>query len=326
MPRPISLDGIAHFMTVAETGSFRAAGARLGISPSAVSQAVRALETRLGVVLLSRSTRSVALTEAGARYLDRVAPAMADLTAAQDEVGEAALRPSGKLRLNVQRGAHLVILQPILADFLAAYPDIDVECVVDYRIPDLVSERFDAGLRFGDIIEKDMIAVTVGPPLQAHVLASPDYLAKRGSPTHPTDLLHHDCIGYRFMPSGLVERWEFIKGEERFDLTVEGRVIFNDSLMLVQAALDGLGITYMVNGYVDPLIGQGRLVRVLADWSPPLAGFKLYFPERHRLQPKLRALIEFLKARRSVATLDAVPFELSVSQAHSASPRASQDV
>ncbi len=299
MARPISLDGIAHFMTVAQTGSFRAAGARLGISPSAVSQAIRALEARLGVVLLSRSTRSVALTEAGARYLDMIAPAMADLAAAQDEVGEATQRPSGKLRLNVQRGAHITILQPILADFLEAYPDIDVEAVIDYGIPDLVSERFDAGIRFGDIIEKDMIGIAVGPPFQAHVLASPAYLAKYGAPAHPTDLLQHNCIGYRFMPSGLVERWEFIKGDERFDLTINGRLIFNDSTMLVQAALDGLGITYMVNGYVDQLIEQGWLVRVLADWSPPLAGFKLYFPERHRMQPKLRALIDFLKDRRT---------------------------
>jgi DNA-binding transcriptional LysR family regulator len=307
MERPISLDGIAHFMTVADTGSFTAAGARLGISPSAVSQAVRALESRLGVVLLSRSTRSVALTEAGARYLGMVAPAMADLAAAQAKVGEGALRPSGKLRLNVQRGAHILILQPILADFLEAYPDIDVEVAIDYRIPDLVSERFDAGIRFGDIIEKDMIGVAVGPAFQAHVLASPAYLAKHGTPEHPTDLMHHDCIGYRFIPSGLVERWEFIKGDERFDLTVNGRLIFNDSMMLVQAALDGLGVTYMVNGYVDQLIGQGRLVRVLADWSPPLAGFKLYFPERHRMQPKLRALIDFLKDRRTLSNPDTGP-------------------
>jgi DNA-binding transcriptional LysR family regulator len=298
MERPVSLDGIAHFMAVAETGSFKAASVRLGISPSAVSQAIRGLEARLGVVLLSRSTRSVALTEAGTRYLDMVRPAMADLAAAQDKAGETALRPSGKLRLNVQRGAHILILQPILADFLEAYPDIDVEAVIDFRIPDLVSEHFDAGIRFGDIIEKDMIGVAVGPPLQAYVLASPAYLAKNGTPEHPTDLMKHNCIGYRFMPSGAVERWEFIKGNERFYLTVNGRLIFNDSMMLVQAALDGLGITYMVNGIVDPLIEQGRLVRVLAEWSPPLAGFKLYFPERHRMQPKLRALIDFLKDRR----------------------------
>jgi DNA-binding transcriptional LysR family regulator len=301
MSRPISLDGIAHFMTVAETGSFTTAGARLGISPSAVSQAVRALEARLGVALLSRSTRSVALTEAGTRYLDMVAPAMADLAAAQDKVGAAALRPSGKLRLNVQRGAHILILRPILAEFLEEYPDIDVEVAIDYRIPDLVAERFDAGIRFGDIIEKDMIGISVGPTFQAHVLASPAYLDKHGTPEHPTDLMNHDCIGYRFMPSGMVERWEFIKGDERFDLTVNGRLIFNDSMMLVQAALDGLGVTYMVNGYVDELIGRGRLVRVLADWSPPLAGFKLYFPERHRMQPKLRALIDFLRDRRTLS-------------------------
>ena len=318
MKRLISLDGIAHFMTVAETGSFRAAGTRLGISPSAVSQAVRALEARLGVVLLSRSTRSVALTEAGKRYLDMIAPAMADLAAAQEKVGEAALRPSGTLRLNVQRGAHMLILQPILADFLAAYPDVDIEAVIDYGIPDLVSEHFDAGIRFGDIIEKDMIGIAVGPPLQAHVLASPGYLRKYGTPEHPTDLMRHNCIRYRFMPSGLIERWEFIKGNERLSLTVHGRLIFNDSMMLVQAALDGLGITYMVNGNVDQLMEQGRLVRVLADWSPPLAGFKLYFPERHRTEPKLRALIDFLKDRRAKSKSDSdSAFGLSIREAPS---------
>lgn len=299
MAQPISLDGIVHFMTVAETGSFTAAGVRLGISPSAVSQAVRALEARLGIALFSRSTRSVALTEAGMRYLDMVAPAMADLAAAADKVGEAALRPSGKLRLNAQRAAHIMILQPILPSFLEAYPEIDVEVVIDYRTPDLVLERFDAGIRFGDIIDKDMIGIAVGPALQAHVLASPTYLARYGTPKHPTDLMNHNCIGYRFMPSGLVERWEFMKAGERFDLAVNGRLIFNDSTMLVQAALDGLGVTYMINGYVDRFVEQGRLVRILADWSPPLAGFKLYFPGRHRMQPKLRALIDFLKDQRT---------------------------
>ena len=190
-----------------------------------------------------------------------------------------------------------MILQPILRDFLEAFPDIDVEVVIDNGLPDLVSERFDAGIRFGDIIEKDMIGIAVGPPIQAHVLASPAYLEKHGTPGHPTDLLRHNCIGYRFMPSGKVERWEFMKGRERLDLTISGRLIFNDSMLLVQAALDGLGVTYMINGYVDPLIGDGRLVRVLADWSPNMPGFKLYFPERHRSQPKLRALIDFLSRR-----------------------------
>jgi DNA-binding transcriptional LysR family regulator len=169
-------------------------------------------------------------------------------------------------------------------------------------------------LRFGDIIEKDMIGIAVGPALQAHVLASPAYLAEHGTPEHPTDLMKHNCIRYRFMPSGLIERWEFIKANERFDLTVHGRLIFNDSMMLVQAALDGLGITYMVNGWVDQLIEHGRLVRVLADWSPPLAGFKLYFPERHRTQPKLRALIDFLTDRRTRSKSGTNSFGFSIGE------------
>lgn len=292
------LDGLVQFISVAELGSFSAAANRLGISPSAVSQAVRALEQRLGVALFNRSTRSVALTEAGARYLELVSPALREVQAAEEEVGQAAARPKGKLRLNVLRGAHMVVLQPILSRFLRAYPEIDVEVVIDVGLADVVREGFDAGIRFGDVVERDMVGINVGPPLMAHILAAPGYLATREIPMHPLDLMAHDCIGFRHIPTGLVERWEFAKDGETFELAVKGRLIFNDSAALVQAALDGLGVIYMINGYVERFIEEGRLVRLLADWSPPLAGFVLYYPSRRQMPRKLRALVDFIRTDR----------------------------
>jgi DNA-binding transcriptional LysR family regulator len=308
MAGALNLDGIPHFLAVAETGSFTAAAARFGVSPSAVSQAVRLLEHRLGTALFNRSTRSVALTEAGARYLELVTPAIAELAAAQDEIGEAAVRPRGKLRIIAQRAAHMMVVQPLLGEFLAAYPEIDVEVVIDFGVNDMVMEGFDAGIRFGDIVEKDMVGIDIGPALSAHVLASPSYLSARDMPAHPNDLLRHDCIGYRVMPSGLIERWEFVKGNERLNLAITGRLIFNDSASLTQAALDGLGITYMINGYVDRFIDQGRLVRLLEPWSPDLARFRLYYPDRRRVPPKLRAFIDFLQrhGRRAKAITEVV--------------------
>jgi DNA-binding transcriptional LysR family regulator len=162
----------------------------------------------------------------------------------------------------------------------------------------VVREGFDAGIRFGDVVARDMIGINVGPPLSAHILASPDYLARRGVPRHPRDLLDHDCVGFRHQPSGQIERWEFARDGETLDLAVTGRLVFNDSALLVQAALDGLGIVYMINGYIERFLNDGLLVRLLADWSPPLAGFTLYYPDRQRVPRKLRALIDFLKTER----------------------------
>ncbi|WP_158803033.1 MULTISPECIES: LysR family transcriptional regulator [unclassified Acidisoma] len=300
--RSYSFDGLPHFLAVAELGSFAAAAQSLGVSPSAVSQAVRGLEQRLGARLFNRTTRSVALTEAGARYLERVSPALQDITAAEEEIGSAARRPQGKLRLNVLRAGHMIVLQPILRRFLDAYPEIDLEIVVEAGMVDVVREGFDAGIRFGDVVARDMIGVSVGPPLTAHILAAPDYLAARGVPKHPRDLLTHDCICFRHRPSGMIERWDFARGGETLSLTVTGRLVFNDSAVLVQSALDGLGIVYMINGYIERFLADGRLVRLLADWSPPLAGFKLYYPDRQRVPRKLRALIDFLRTDLAAET------------------------
>lgn len=289
------LDGLVAFLSVAEHQSFSSAAVRLGVSPSAVSQSIRNLEQRLGVVLFNRTTRSVSLTEIGAQYLERVGPSLRELLTAAEEIGDANGEPSGLLRLNVPRAGLVIVLQPILREFLALYPKINIEVALDNRLVDIVGSGFDAGIRFGDLVEKDMVAVRVGPPIRAFIVAAPDYLDRRGIPAHPHDLLEHDCIGFRQASSGQVERWEFVRGQERLELAVSGRLILNDSAAIVQAALDGLGIAYMINGYMERLIEEGRLVRFLEDWSPELAGLTLYYADRRRVPQKLRVFIDFLR-------------------------------
>jgi DNA-binding transcriptional LysR family regulator len=293
--RQDQLDGLVTFLCVAELSSFSAAAVRLGVSPSAVSQSVRNLEQRLGVPLFNRTTRSVSLTEVGERYLQRVGPAVQELTSASEELDAATDRPAGLLRLNVPRAAHMIVLQPILRRFLDAYPEVDLEIAIESSLVDIVSRGFDAGIRFGDLVERDMVGVKIGPPLIGHVIAAPDYLARHGVPTHPRDLLDHDCIGFRHATSGQVERWHFSRDGQDIELAIAGRMIINDSAALVQAALDGIGIAYMINGYIERLLADGRLVRLLADWSPPLPSLTLYYADRRRVPRKLRALIDFLR-------------------------------
>lgn len=290
------LDGLITFVTVAEEKGFSNAAVKLGISPSAVSQSIRGLEERLGLVLFNRTTRSVSLTEMGERYLERVHPALEQLNSASQELGREANLPAGLLRINVPRAAYLIVIQPILKRFMDAYPDINLEIRVENLLVDIVSQGFDAGIRFGDAVEKDMVAVPIGPPLQAHIIASPEYLARHGQPEHPRDLLLHDCIGFRHITSGQIERWVFEKGIEKIDLPIKGRLILNDSEVLVRSAIDGLGIAYMINGYIEPFIEQGRLARLLSDWSPAFPSLHLYYPDRRRVPAKLRALIDFLRS------------------------------
>lgn len=295
------LDGLLTFIAVAEERGFSAAAVKLGISPSAVSQSVRHLEQRLGLTLFNRTTRSVSLTEVGERYLERIQPALKQLAQASQELGREADHPAGLLRINVPRAAYLIVLQPMLRRFMEAYPEINLEIRVESLLVDIVSQGFDAGIRFGGLVEKDMVAVAVGPALQAQIIASPDYLVRHGVPVHPRDLMAHDCISFRHVSTGQIERWELERGEETFSLQVKGRLILNDSETLVRAALDSLGIAYMINGYIEPLIEQGRLVRVLQEWSPVLPALHLYYPDRRRVPAKLRVLINFLRAEREAA-------------------------
>lgn len=244
MLRQDQFDGLVAFVTVAQQGGFSAAAVQLGVSASAISQAIRTLEDRLGVPLFNRTTRSVSLTEIGQRYYDRILPSVRELAEANEELGDETERVGGLLRLNVPRAGYLIAIQPILRRFLDAYPDVSIELVLDNALVDIVGKGFDAGIRFGDLIEKDMIAVRIGPPIQAFLIASPDYITRRGMPRVPQDLQDHDCIRFRHITTGQIERWEFSKDGESFELSPTGRLILNDSEALVQSALDGLGVDF----------------------------------------------------------------------------------
>jgi DNA-binding transcriptional LysR family regulator len=301
MMRQDQLDGLVAFVAVAEEKGFSAAAVKLGLTPSAVSQSVRNLEQRLGVALFNRTTRSISLTEAGARYLERVKPCIYELTAATDELGGANDRPAGLLRLNVPRSGFMIAVQPVLRGFLHAYPEITIEVAIENALVDIVGRGFDAGIRYGDLLEQDMVAVKIGPPILANIVASPDYLSRRGTPKEPRDLLDHDCILFRHVSTGQIERWQFSDDGKDFELAVAGRLIVNDSAALVQAALDGIGVAYMINGYIDRFIEDGRLVRLLTEQSPVLPGLNLYYPDRRRVPPKLRAFIDYLRDDEAVS-------------------------
>lgn len=302
-----STDNLAAFVAVAELSSFSRAAMRLQVSPSAVSQSIRALELRLGVALLNRTTRSVSLTEAGARYLERIAGPLRDLHSAAEEIGGAADSPSGLLRLNVARAGYMTVLRPVLSRFMAAYPDIDVELVIDNTRIDITARGFDAGIRFGDLVERDMVAVPVGPPLSTFLIGSPAYLARRGVPAHPHDLLDHDAIAFQHATSAQFEQWVFQKDGERIEVAPRARLIVNDSTAMAQAALDGIGLGYMPGGFIERFVATGSLVRLLGEWSPPAPGLTLYYPSRRRAPRKLRALADFLRTDRhpTPPTLDA---------------------
>jgi DNA-binding transcriptional LysR family regulator len=289
------LDGITTFIAVAQEKHFSAAAARLGVSPSAVSQSIRNLERRLGIALFGRNTRRVCLTEAGEHYFKRVLPAVRALELASDEIGTSGNRPAGLLRINVARAGYMTILQPVMQRFLERYPEISVELAIEASLADIVGRGFDAGIRFGNLVERDMVAVRVGPPIVVTILASPGYLARRGTPAHPEELMRHDCIRLRHVSSGQIERWRFARGDETLAMDVSGRLVVNDSATLVQSALDGLGVAYMINGYIERFVANGHLVRLLPEWSPSLPGFELCYADRHHVAPKLRALIDFLR-------------------------------
>ncbi|MGF6534052.1 DNA-binding transcriptional LysR family regulator [Paraburkholderia sp. GAS206C] len=289
------LDGIVTFIAVAQEKSFSLAAAKLGVSPSAVSQSVRSLEGRVGVVLFSRNTRGVSLTESGERYFNSVLPAVRALSLASEELGASSGKAAGTLRLNMARAGYMTILKPVLRRFIDSYPEISIEICIDGSLTNIVDLGFDAGIRFGNLVQKDMVAVRVGPQIAAHVIASQEYLSRKGVPAHPRDLINHECIGFRNLTSGQVERWKFVKDEEELEIAVPAKLIVNDSAVLVQCAVDGIGVAYMINGYIEGLVHTGRLVRVLDDWSPVLPGFTLYYPDRRSVAPKLRAFIDFLR-------------------------------
>ncbi len=283
------------FVAVADHRNFSKAAVALGVSASTMSQTIRALEDRVGVRLLNRTTRSVALTEAGDRLLQQIHPALDEIGNAVESVAALRTTPAGVLRLAVGSLAVKMVIDPVLKGFLAAYPDITLDIAIDDSQADIVEGHFDAGIRPGAHIQRDMIAVRVTPDSRLIAVASPNYLAAHGRPHQPGDLHVHDCIRFR-TTTGAVPKWAFARGAEKMDIEVEGSLITNDLDHVVRAALSGLGISYMLEEYMAPHIAAGRLVPVLEDWSMPFAGYHLFYPSRRQVPPKLRAFSTFLQS------------------------------
>ncbi|OBZ95627.1 LysR family transcriptional regulator [Pararhizobium polonicum] len=286
---------LAVFIAVAEEGSFTRAAAKLGLSQSALSYAVRMLEERLKVRLLSRTTRSLSLTDAGERLLNGLRPAfdhidseLAALTALHD-------KPAGTIRITTFRHAAKTVLWPVLAKLLPDYPDISVEINLEEGLTDIVAGRFDAGIRLGEQVQKDMVAVKVGPDLRMAVVGSPSYFAKHKPPETPRDLGDHRCTSYRQTTAGGLFAWEFERDGVELEVRVNGPLVLNDGEMLEAAALDGLALACTFESQVAHHISAGRLVRVLEDWCPPFAGYHLYYPSRKQHTPAFAILLEALR-------------------------------
>ena len=291
------LGDLSTFMVVAEERSFTRAAAKLGTSQSAVSHTVRRLETRLGLRLLVRTTRNVAPTEAGERLLETLRPAFDDIEQRVAALGDLRDRPAGTIRITSGEHAARKVLWPVLERLLPAYPDIKVEISVDDSLADLVEGRFDAGIRLGERLGKDMIAVPIGPDLRMVVIASPDYIARQGAPATPHDLADHACINYRLPTLGGLYAWEFEKDGQATNVRVAGRLIFNSMALVQRAVLAGMGLAVMMHDEVAPLIAEGRLVTVLDDWTPPFSGYHLYYPSRRQPTPAFALLVGALRYR-----------------------------
>jgi len=285
------------FVAVAEERSFTRAAAKRGTSQSALSFTVRRLEERLGVRLLTRTTRSVSVTEAGERLMRTLGPALDKIGAELAALSELREKPAGNIRLTMGEHAAEAILWPALARFLPEYPDIKVEVIVDYGLTDIVAERYDAGVRLGEQVAKDMIAVRIGPDLRMAVVGAPSYFAKRSRPKKPQDLTAHDCINLRLPTYGGLFPWEFEKRGRELKVRVEGPLVFNNIAMRLHAALAGLGLAYLPEDRVLPHVAAGRLVRVLDDWCLPFSGYHLYYPSRRQPAPAFAVLVEALRYR-----------------------------
>ncbi|WDZ76803.1 LysR family transcriptional regulator [Ensifer adhaerens] len=288
------LSQLAVLAAVAAHGSFRGAARELGVAPSAVSHAVGSLEASLGIRLLARTTRSVAPTEEGRRLLERLAPALEEIAHALEAAADARERPAGNLRITAPRFAADLILAPRLGRFLNLYPEIVLEIANEDGFTDIVEEGYDAGIRLGESLEADMIAVKVGPELESAVVASPDYFERHGRPQHPRDLAEHRCIRRRFS-NGALYRWEFERDGEELTVSVEGPLILGEDRPIIKAAIGGAGLAYLFLSRVETSLAEGRLERVMEDWCAPYAGPYLYYPSRRQMRPALRAFIDFFR-------------------------------
>jgi DNA-binding transcriptional LysR family regulator len=290
------LADLADFVAVATHRSFRRAAVERGVSPSALSHAIRGLEERLGVRLLNRTTRSVAPSEAGERLLARLRPIFADVADAIDEVNSFGTTPVGTLRLNVPRSAAPFLIAPALGAFAARYPKMRLEVATDDRLVDIVAGGFDAGIRFGERLEQDMIAVRISTGLRFAAVATPGYFEARAAPATPHDLKGHQCVRYRF-PSGTLYRWEFEKDGEAVEVDVDGPLTLDDQELMLEAALSGAGLAFVFEARAAPHLESGRLRRVLADWCPAFPGLFLYYPSRRHIPAGLRAFIDLMRER-----------------------------
>src|SRR5438270_9670347 len=280
-----SLDDLRALVAVGHERSFTKAAAKLGVSQSALSQTIRQLEARLGVRLLTRTTRSVSPTEAGERLLRTVAPRFEEIDAELSALSELREKPAGTIRITATDYALETILWPQLAKFLRQYPDIKVEIIVDYGLTDIVAERYDAGVRAGEQVAKDMIAVRIGPEMRSAVVGTPPYFRNRSEPKRPQDLIGHNCINLRLPTHGGLYAWEFEKDGRELKVRVEGQLVFNGTFQMLNAALAGFGLAYVPEDVAQPHLAKGRLKRVLEDWCPPYSGYHLYYPSRRQSTP-----------------------------------------
>jgi DNA-binding transcriptional LysR family regulator len=291
------LDGLMAFWKVAEHRGFTAAAAELEVSPSALSQAIRQLEARLGVRLLNRTTRSVSLTEAGEAYVARVGPAIGQVIEAGEELNVLQGRPAGTLRLNAARISTAMVLQPLLAGFLQENPHVQLELATDEGFVDIVEKGFDAGVRLGESVHRDMVAVSLGGPVTVAVVAAPEYLRRVPAPRHPDELVRHNCVRLRFAATGMIFKWEFQVDGRLVEYEVNGNLTISDTLFSLDAALEGVGLAYTFEQLALPYLRAKRLKRVLASFSPTFPGFYLYYPSRRNQPTKLKALIEYFGRR-----------------------------
>ena len=290
---------LAAFVAVAQERSFTRAAAKLGVSQSALSQTIRNLEARVGIRLLTRTTRSVSPTEAGERLLHGVAPRFEEIDAELDALGKLRDKPAGTIRLTSTENAANTVLRPVLRRLLPNYPDIKVEIVVDYGLTDIAAERYDAGIRPGGNVAKGMIAVRIGPDMRMAVVGAPSYFERRPPPRTPQDLTAHDCINLRTPTHGGLYPWEFDKDGHEFRVRVEGQLVFNNSALMLTAAIDGLGLAYLPDEQVRPHIADGQLVRVLASWCQPFPGYHLYYPSRRQPSAAFALLVDALRYRET---------------------------
>ena len=290
-------DDISAFLAVAHEGSFTKAAAKLGVSQSALSQTVRNLESRMGLRLLARTTRSVAPTQAGERLIEVIGPKLAEIEAELAALSALRNKPSGRVRISAGEYAAEAVLWPAVQKLLLLYPEISVEIIVDNALTDIITERLDAGVRLGEQVAKDMVAVRIGPDLRMAVVGAPAYFIGRKRPQVPQDLTGHNCINLRLPTAGGLYAWELEKGDRKLRVRVDGQLVINSASLGVKAALSGAGLVFVPEDRVRDHVAEGRLIRVLADWCPPFSGLHLYYPSRRQPTPAFSVLVEALRYR-----------------------------